>query len=143
MTGGEQGQVIKLSQGCNMDDEERLLSIGARRSRAKKTTRLGPSAQAYLDRRDARLKKNCSVVDIWHQVLPQELYDHCRLIGILGGTLRVEAEPGPYMHEMRMLSSELVEHLQNRCRRAGVKRIVLVPARRTGKLQVGSEDERP
>ncbi len=133
MTGGEQGQVTKLSQGCNMDDEERLLSIGARRSRAKKITRLGPSAQAYLDRRDARLKKNCSVVDVWHQVLPQELYNHCRLTGISGGTLRVEAEPGPYMHEMRMLSGELVEHLQNRCRRAGVKRIVLVPARRADK----------
>jgi hypothetical protein len=126
-----------------MNDEEKLLSIGAGRSRAKETTRLGSSAQAYLDKRDARLKKNCSVVDVWHQVLPQELYGHCRLIGILGGTLRVEAEPGPYMHEMRMLSGELVEHLQNRCRRAGVKRMVIVPASRADKPKTGSEDERP
>ena len=143
MTGGKQRQVAKLSQGRNMDDEERLLSIGAGRLRAQKTTRLGPTVQAYLDKRESRLKKNCSVVDVWHQVLPQELYDHCGLIGILGGTLRVEAEPGPYMHEMRMLSDELVEHLRNRCRWAGVKRIVLVPARSADKPWIESEDERP
>ncbi|MHC5061503.1 MAG: DciA family protein [Planctomycetota bacterium] len=118
-----------------MDDErERLLRITAQRpQRSDRATRLGVSVQTYLDRKDARFKKSCSVVDVWRQALPPELYDNCELVEMTGGTLRVEVEPGPYMHEMRMLSSELVAHLQNRCRRAGVKKIVLVPAKSSPK----------
>ncbi len=139
MTGkGGHGQVTQLSHGSNMDDEERLLpATTGRGSRSKNATRLGFSARAYLDRQNARLQKNCSVVDVWRQVLPIMLYEHCRLAGISRGVLRVEAEPGPYMHEMRMASGELLEHLQNRCRRAGVKKIVVVArcgaSRRAGK----------
>jgi len=113
-----------------MDDEGRLLlATTGRRSQDKKATRLGLNARAYLDNQDARLRKNCLVVDVWRQVLPIMLYEHCRLAGISGGVLRVEAEPGPYMHQMRMVSGELLEHLQNRCRRAGIKKIVIVAAR--------------
>lgn len=139
MTGeGGHGQVTQLSQGSSMDDEGRLLlATTGRRSRSKNATRLGLSAWTYLDKQNARLKKNCLVVDVWRQVLPTMLYEHCRLAGISGGVLRVEAEPGPYMHEMRMVSGELLEHLQNRCRRAGVKKIVVVArcgaSRRAGK----------
>lgn len=145
MTGkGNHGRVTQLSHGSSMDDEGRLLlATTGRGSRSKNATRLGLSARAYLDRQEARLQKNCSVVDVWRRVLPTMLYEHCRLASISGGVLRVEAEPGPYMHEMRMASGELLEHLQNRCRRAGVKKIVVVarcgasaaahPSRRAGK----------
>lgn len=126
-----------------MDDEERLLCVTGRRSRSKNATRLGLSARVYLDRQDARLQKNCSVVDVWRQVLPTVLYEHCRLAGISRGVLRVEAEPGSYMHEMRMASAELLEHLQNRCRRAGVKKIVVVAGKGAHRPQVERQDERP
>lgn len=124
-----------------MDDEGRLLLTATRRrTRAKKATRLGLCTKAYLDEQDARLQRNCSVVDIWRQVLPTTLHEHCRLAGIAGGVLRVVAEPGPYMHEMRMVSGELLEHIQNRCRGAGIKKIVVVAG---SCEQVKSEDERP
>jgi len=126
-----------------MNDEERLLCVTGRGSRPKNATRLGLSARSYLDGQDARLQKNCSVVDVWRQVLPIVLYEHCRLVGISGGVLRVEAEPGPYMHEMRMVSGELLEHLQNRCRRAGVRKIVVVAGKGAHRPQVGRQDERP
>ncbi len=114
-----------------------------RQPRAQKAIKIGLSAQEYLDKRDARLQKNCSVVDAWSGLLPVELYDHCKLAGIAGGVLRIEAEPGPYMHQVRMISGELLEHLQNRCWRAGIKKIVVVAGRSTCRLQAASEDERP
>jgi len=117
-----------------------LLTATRRRTRGRKVTRLGLCTKAYLDKQDARLQKNCSVVDIWRQVLPITLYEHCRLAGIAGGVLRVVAEPGPYMHELRMASGELLEHLQNRCRGAGIKKIVVI-AGSCG--QAKAEDERP
>jgi len=110
-----------------MDDRGRFLASPAgRRSGEEKATRLGLNARAYLDAEGVRLRKNCSVVDVWGEILPTTLYEHCRLAGISGGVLRVEAEPGPYMHQMQMVSGELLEHLQNQCRRAGVKKIVVV-----------------
>ena len=113
-----------------MDDRGRFLASPAgQRLGDKKATRLGLNARAYLDRQDVRLRKNCSVVDVWGEILPTMLYEHCRLAGISGGILRVEAEPGPYMHQMQMVSGELLEHLQNQCRRAGVKKIVVVAGR--------------
>jgi len=124
-----------------MDDEGRLLlAVTRRRTRAGKAARLGKCARAYLDAQDAQLQKNCSVVDVWRQALPIMLREHCRLAGIGGGVLRVEAEPGPYMHEMRMASGELLEHIQNRCRGAGIKKIVVVAG---SCKKAKSEDERP
>jgi len=116
-----------------------LLAATRRRTRAKKATRLGLCTKVYMDERDARLQRNCSVVDIWRQVLPITLHEHCRLAGISGGVLRVVAEPGPYMHELRTASGELLEHLQNRCRGAGIKKIAVV-AGSCG--QVRAENER-
>jgi len=116
-----------------------LLAATRRRTRAKKATRLGLCTRAYLGEQDARLQRNCSVVDVWRRVLPITLHEHCRLAGISGGVLRVVAEPGPYMHELRIASGELLEHLQNRCRGAGVKKIVVVAG---SCKQVKAEDER-
>ena len=124
-----------------MDDEGRLLLTATRRrTRAEKAARLGQCARAYLDEKDTRLKRNCSVVDVWRQALPITLYEHCGLAGISGGVLRVVAEPGPYMHEMWMVSDQLLEYIQNRCRGAGIKKIVVVAG---SCKQVRSEDERP
>ena len=127
-----------------MDDEGRFLLTATKRpALARKAARLGQCARAYLDAQDARLQKNCSVVDVWRQALPVTLHEHCRLAGISGGVLRVEAEPGPYMYEMRTASGELLEHIQNRCRGAGIKKIVVVAGSGVQRRQVGLEDERP
>jgi len=128
-----------------MDDEEKLLcsAIGRPRPPKKSASRLGLSVQTYLKERSSRLKKNAGVVDVWQQILPHELHKHCSLAGIYGGTLRLEVEPGPYMHEMRLVSSELLEHLQNHCRQAGIKRIALLPKKAPQERQTEQANERP
>lgn len=128
-----------------MDDEEKFLcsTAGRPRSLEKSVSRLGLSTRTYLKGRGSQLEKNAGVVDVWRQILPYELHKHCSLAGIYGGTMRLEVEPGPYMHEMRLVSGGLLEHLQNRCRQAGIKRIVLVPKKAGQQPQVGQENERP
>jgi len=92
---------------------------------------LGPAAGAYLDRRDKQFRKNASVTQAWKQLLPQELYDHSTLVGISAKVLRVAVEPGPYMHEMQLLSDELLEHLRSQCRGCGITKIKFLPGTST------------
>jgi hypothetical protein len=128
-----------------MDDEEKLLcsTVGQSRSPKRSASRLGASARTYLNAKGPQLKKNAIVVDTWRQILPHELHRHCSLTGIYGGTLQLEVEPGPYMHEMRLVKSELLEHLQDHCRRAGIKRIVLFPKKAGRQSKVEQVNERP
>ena len=93
--------------------------------------RLGSVASSYLDRRSKQFRKNASVAEAWKQLLPEELYNHCALAGITGKVLRVTVEPGPYMHEMQLLSEELLKHLCNQCKGCGIKRIKFLPGNST------------
>lgn len=102
---------------CLHDVEERQRVLGDTASR------LGADIQGYLGKNRSLLNRNASIVDIWGGILPAEFYKHSHLAGISGGVLRVEVEPGPYMHELRIMKDELLEHLQNQ--RTGIKDIRL------------------
>lgn len=110
-------------------DEDGLLIGAVSWQKRKKTTtsKLGDSGRDYLGRNLQNLKRNAVVVDVWQEILPAELNEHSRLKSISGGVLELEVDPGPYMHEMRLISSELLEHLQNRCGRGKIKKIKLRP----------------
>ncbi|HIJ72073.1 MAG TPA: DUF721 domain-containing protein [Planctomycetes bacterium] len=127
-----------------MGNERILLQVNTgRRLQEKKAARLGLNTRAYLDKQGALLRRNCAVVDVWEEVLPTNLYEHCRLSGISGGVLRIETEPGPYMHQMSMVRDELLEHIQNRCRASGIKKIAIVAGRGARRTFAGRRDEKP
>ncbi|RKY08842.1 MAG: hypothetical protein DRP66_03650 [Planctomycetota bacterium] len=110
------------------DEDMFLQRICRRRQRAGRATPLlADVVDTYIKGRIGQLRKNASVVDVWRKLLPEELYEHSRIAGISGGVVRVEVDPGPYMHEFQLLSSELSGQLQRLCRSAGVRRIVLRP----------------
>ena len=115
-----------------MDDQDKLLrSATAWQWRKRQTTsRLGADAQGFIQARKRTLEKNTAVVDAWEQVLPQQLAEHSRIIKISAGQIYVEVEPGAFMHEMQLLSSELLEHIRGRCPYCGIKKIVLRPLRK-------------
>lgn len=107
------------------DRENRLLR-GALEWRGKKrerTGRVGDIAKEYLGKRARRLKRNAEVVDALGEVLDSQFGEHCKLVSISGGVVRFEVEPGPYMHEMKLMSSELIEALKVKCPRAGLREI--------------------
>jgi len=89
--------------------------------------KLGASVQGYLAQRGGELIKNASIVDDWHRILPIHLHEACSLESISGGVIRVAVDSGPYMHELGMLSEELVQCLGQMHPRARVRKIKLVP----------------
>jgi len=101
---------------------------------------LAAAASSYLDRRDKLFRKNVSVVQAWKQLLPEELYNHCKLVGISAKVLRVAVEPGPYMHEMQLLSEELLEHLRSQCKGCGITKIKFLPGTNTGGRNQNKEE---
>ena len=116
-----------------MDEEMLLYEISKRRRPKVKAEQLGSVAQKYLDRRGRGLERGAAVLDVWGEVLPGEFYEHCQVVSFSGGRLVVEVDPGPYMHELRIMSSELLGHLQGRCGRAKIKNIKLRARKRRSK----------
>ena len=108
-------------------DKEKLLQSAVRwQHKARRTSqRLGGTAEAYLKHNKLRFEKNTQIVDAWEGLLPEGLSEHCNISGISGQTLKIEVDPGPYMHELRLISAELVEHLRQVCSKCGIKKIKL------------------
>ncbi|MHC4237408.1 MAG: DciA family protein, partial [Planctomycetota bacterium] len=61
--------------------------------------------------------------DAWEAVVPPTLKRFCRLDKRAGNTLFVQAQPGPYMHQLQMLSGELLEQIQRAAPRCGIRKI--------------------
>ncbi|MCK4752366.1 MAG: DUF721 domain-containing protein [Planctomycetes bacterium] len=63
------------------------------------------------------------ILQLWNQLLPAELQEHCKLGGISGGQLKVLVDSPVYMHELRLCSPLLIEELQTHCPRARIRKI--------------------
>ena len=112
-------------------DQDDLLrgALAWQKKPKKKADKFGEVARTYLGTSANRLSKNALVVDAWDQALPGELSMHCKLTGILGSALCVDVEPGTYMHELRVMSPDLLEYLRNCCPTAKIQKIILRPLR--------------
>ena len=121
-----------------------MLSLAAwpRPKRPDSTKKLGAQIELYLNEKRAGFKKNTLVVDLWREILPVELQERCALAGISRGTLLLEVDPGPYMHEMKIINTELLNEIQRRCPGAGIKKINLRP-RKNNKMDTNEKNDRP
>jgi predicted nucleic acid-binding Zn ribbon protein len=63
------------------------------------------------------------ITGAWGQMLPTELYQHCRIVDISSGRLKVLVDSPSYMYELQLLSCELLKELARRCPRARIKEI--------------------
>ena len=66
-----------------------------------------------------------SVGEQWAQLLPPEVRRHSKIAGISRGQLNVLVDAPAYMYELQLRSTQLVEQLQRRCPRAGIRKIKL------------------
>lgn len=57
------------------------------------------------------------------QVLPSELYQHCRIVDVSGGRIKVAANSPSYVYELQLLSYELLKELARRFPQARIKEI--------------------
>ena len=114
-----------------MNEDEQLRSAVARQRarRRDSTVRLGRVVQQLMDERvSPRQARFGPVVELWTQLLPAGLCQHCEIIDISGGQLTVQVDSPSYKYELQLCGSELLEELQLQCPKARLTKIKFVVA---------------
>ncbi len=109
-----------------MDGNKHIRSIMTRPTRPStdSTTRIGNVVQQLLETSiSPRLAIFSAVVELWNELLPTQLRQHCKVADISHGRLKVLVDLPSYMYELQLCSSELLEELQRQCPRANIKKI--------------------
>jgi len=92
-----------------------------------RTVRLGEVAEQLMTEQiSPRQEKFSSVAEVWNLILPAELAQHCEIVGVSGGQLKVQVDSPSYMYELQLCSSELLEELQQQCPKARLMKIKFV-----------------
>lgn len=116
-----------MVQNTKMDRGGQSGRFSGRSRREDRSVRLGDVLQKVMAERISPLQARFGeLADAWSDVVPQELYEHCEIVDVIGGELKVCVDSSPYVYELRLCSSELLEELQRRCPRARLKRIKFV-----------------
>jgi hypothetical protein len=71
-------------------------------------------------------KKYGDVLEVWEQVLPEELGKHCEIVDISGGSLSVQVDSPSHKYELHLCSTEILRELQKECPRARLTKIKLL-----------------
>jgi len=110
-----------------VDQDELLKGATSWQWRRKETTSsIADSGRKYLGFNLRRLEQSAKIVDAWQELLPEEMAAHCEIKTVKNGIIEVEVDSGAYMHEMRLMSNELVEHLREICGEGKIKKLKLV-----------------
>lgn len=102
---------------------------GARREQRRNggAVRLSETLQTVLTEQIRPLQaKFGELADVWSEVVPKELCEHCKIVDAACGQLKVCVDSPAYMYELQLCSSELIKELQRQCPRARLKRIKFV-----------------
>jgi hypothetical protein len=67
-----------------------------------------------------------AVTEAWERLLPPELQRHCRIANISSGQLKVFADSPSYVHELRIISTELLAGIRQQCPRVKLRSIKAV-----------------
>jgi hypothetical protein len=100
-----------MDYGCGMIRRETAIPLGDCLSELMEG-RVGPQQKRFA-----------LVAEVWGEILPGELFRHCRIVDISGGRLKVIADSSAYVYEMQLLSAELVKEFAERCPGARIKEI--------------------
>ena len=109
-----------------MNGNERLANSVKWRTRAKpkEAVKLGDILTKLMDKRlSPRQAKFEAITELWQQLLPANLCQHCKIVDMSNAELKVSVDSPSYANELRWCSSELLEQLQQRCPRARIKKI--------------------
>jgi len=63
------------------------------------------------------------ILQAWEQLLPEQLRQHCKIVDVNAGRIKVLVDSPSYLHEFRLCSYQLLEELQKMCPKARVKKI--------------------
>lgn len=110
---------------ASTDELSRLACVKARPAPA--TDPLGPELISFfktsVQRRQTKLEK---IADVWSQLVPALINEHCALEGLTRGTLTVLVDTASHLYELKqLLLSGLERQLLVGCGSAGLRKITL------------------
>lgn len=92
--------------------------------RAERAVSLGDVLSGLMENQVAPQQTRFGLItEALSQMLPAELYQHCRIVDVSGGRLKVTVDSPSYVYEMQLLSSELLEEFARQYPRARIKEI--------------------
>ncbi|MBN2588725.1 MAG: DUF721 domain-containing protein [Sedimentisphaerales bacterium] len=112
-----------------MEEIERIEQAvkGRQRKRYDRFVGIGQVVEQFISKQvEPKWKKYGDVVEIWEQVLPEELSKHCEIVDISGGSLSVKVDSPSHKYELRLCSSVIIKELQKECPRARLTKIKLL-----------------
>ncbi len=112
-----------------MEEIERIEQAvkGRQIKRFDKFVSIGQAAEQFIAGQVVpQQKKYGDVIEVWQQVLPEELGKHCEIVEISGGSLTVQADSPSYKYELHLCSPAILKELQKACPRARLTKIKLL-----------------
>jgi hypothetical protein len=112
-----------------IDSDDQLRNITEWKKPKKHTPdRLGSLMESYMqDQVAPHYRQFSSVEQAWRQAVPDELAPHCWCDGISNGQLKVVVDSAAYLYTLQTMSAELIERLDQLCRRPRIRKIKFVP----------------
>jgi len=113
---GEGSQIFNYTRWNKVQNPDRM-------------TRIGEAAEQFMGKQvSPKQKRYGAVLEVWKQVMPEELSRHCEIIDISGGQLTVRVDSPSYKYELHLCSSEILKELQRQCPRVRLTKIKLIDA---------------
>ena len=114
-----------------MEADEQLENIVRYKRRFKQTDVVKLSDIAdYVVKDKARMQKHYGkVLEAWSQLLSGTLLEHCWIVDIKNGVLKVQVDSAAYRQELEWCRAELLQQIQRRCGRFRVEEIKIVSGR--------------
>jgi predicted nucleic acid-binding Zn ribbon protein len=112
-----------------IDSDEQLRDITKWKKPKKRIPdRLGTLVESYMHQEvSPSYRQFSSVEQAWRQAIPDELAAHCRCDSISNGQLKVVVDSSAYMYKLQTMNDELIERLDQLCRRPKIRKIKFVP----------------
>ncbi len=64
-----------------------------------------------------------AVIEVWNELLPAELAEHCRIADITGGQITVAVDSPSYRYELNLCSMDILKELQTQFPGSRLKKI--------------------
>lgn len=111
-----------------MDGEFILEQVNKRikAGRPVKESPIGNDICSWLGRFTKNTSRNTQVLNMLEQIAGDEIMAHCRPDSISAGVLKIKVKPGPYMFQMKNMSSEILKQLQVAYPSANIREIKLI-----------------
>jgi hypothetical protein len=112
-----------------MYEREQLCNSGQwqTKRRLDRTVRLGQAVQQLMaEQISPRQVRFDAVTEVWRQILPAELCQHCEVTDISGGQLKVQVDSPSYKYELQLCGPELLKELQRQCPKVRLTKIKFV-----------------